>query len=422
MHAVRRTHPIHIDAELTALSKRQGALDQEIGRCLLSALSARVHEHLGLSSFVEYANLRLGYSPRLTKEKLRVARALERLPKLERALATGAQTWSAARELTRVVTPQTEAEWLDAAQGKTQRELERLVAGLRPGARPTDARDPLLTPRRVVLDLPPEVYALLMDAYAQLREVHGPAASQVELTRAMAERVLGAAKAEDRPAYQIAVAVCAECQRTLQSAGGERVEVSPAIGACAACDGEVVGLTDFEAPIVEPGAPAESASELARGPTHVGPRAAPLAPMTPRPAETHGGPPSASDPAEVIRQLIHRGGVRAVLHATSHALGLGLRTVTPKVRALVLARDHHRCTVPGCEHRSFTQLHHLRPRALGGRHSPSNLVSLCSKHHQLLHDGLVAIELRGQDLEIRTAARTHLVRGWHGQANISGAG
>lgn len=421
MHAVRRTHPSDIDAELTALSERQGVLDQEIGRCLLLALSARVHEHLGLSSFVEYANLRLGYSPRLTKEKLRVARALERLPKLERALATGAQTWSAARELTRVATPQTEAEWLTAAQGKTQRELERLVAGLRPGARPTDAKDPLLTPRRVVLDLPPEVYALLMDAYAQLREVHGPATSQVELTRAMAERVLGAAKAEERPAYQIAVAVCAECQRTLQSAGGERVEVSPAIGACAACDGEVVGLTDFEAPMVESGPASKIASEPAKGQTHVGPRLAPLAPMTSRPAETHGGPPSASDPAEVIRQLIHRGGVRAVLHATSHALGLGLRTVTPKVRALVLARDHHRCIVPGCEHRSFTQLHHLRPRALGGRHAPSNLVSLCSKHHQLLHEGLVAIELKGQDLEIRTAARTSVVRGCLGKANLSGA-
>jgi hypothetical protein len=62
-----------------------------------------------------------GYGPRSTQEKLRVAEALEQLPRLSRSLETGALSWCAARELTRVAVAATEQAWLDAAQGKTTR-------------------------------------------------------------------------------------------------------------------------------------------------------------------------------------------------------------------------------------------------------------------------------------------------------------
>lgn len=422
MHArVHPTHPAAIDAELTALARREGALEEELGRCLLKALAARVHEHLGMASFVEYASRRLGYSPRLTKEKLRVARALATLPQLERALTEGTHSFSTAKELTRIVTRKTEAEWLAATQGKTQREVERMVSGLRPGARPQDPRDPLLQRRRVVLDLPPETYALLRDAFAQVREVHGPATTDAELTRIIAETILGHAKPPEKPSYQIAVALCADCQRTLHHAGGETIEVDPAIGACATCDGEVVGLTDFDAFGAEAGSspPPGLKGTFVHGAEAQGALAAtarPRAELAPDSESTltHVGRdprPPASDPeAASIRALLRRGGIRAVLHQTSAALGLQLKTVTPKLRALVLARDHHRCIVPRCEHRAFTQLHHLDPQARGGPHAPDNLVSLCSQHHQRLHEGLLPIERKGERLEIRTGHGGKMIR------------
>jgi hypothetical protein len=50
----------------------------------------------------------LGYAPRTAQQRMQVARALETLPVLTDALATGALSYSAVRELVRVATPGTE--------------------------------------------------------------------------------------------------------------------------------------------------------------------------------------------------------------------------------------------------------------------------------------------------------------------------
>src|SRR5689334_4077601 len=94
MHAIKTDH-LSIDAEITRLAQRQGALDHEIGRWLLIAFRAGVHHRLGMGSFGEYVERRLGYTPKVTKEKLRTARVLERLPRLRTLLESGERTWSA---------------------------------------------------------------------------------------------------------------------------------------------------------------------------------------------------------------------------------------------------------------------------------------------------------------------------------------
>src|SRR5688572_8049919 len=127
---------VHAHAALTRLARERAAADAEEGRWLLVAFRSRAHAHLGFGSFSEYVERLLGYSPRASREKLRVAEALEVLPKSAHALEQGALTWCAARELTRVATAGTEAAWLQAAHGKTTRELERLVAGRQPGELP----------------------------------------------------------------------------------------------------------------------------------------------------------------------------------------------------------------------------------------------------------------------------------------------
>jgi hypothetical protein len=110
---------------LLKLAKQRAELDIDEGTWLLLAFRTGTHARLGYGSFVEYAERLFGYAPRLTKEKLRVADALEGLPVMTRELAQGRINFSAARELTRVATRFTEAEWLAAAQGKTAREIEQ---------------------------------------------------------------------------------------------------------------------------------------------------------------------------------------------------------------------------------------------------------------------------------------------------------
>src|SRR5262245_30281623 len=102
---------------LAGLARRRAELDCVEAGCLLRAERLQVHRHLGFGSFAEYVERLLGYSVRTLEEKLRVARALERLPEIRCALASGAITWSAVRELTRVASESSEGVWLEAAEG-----------------------------------------------------------------------------------------------------------------------------------------------------------------------------------------------------------------------------------------------------------------------------------------------------------------
>jgi len=53
------------------------------------------------------------------------------------------------------------------------------------------------------------------------------------------------------------------------------------------------------------------------------------------------------------------------------------------LRAVVISRDSNRCQVTGCPSRLELHVHHMRPVADGGTHTPDNLVSLCDFHHAL---------------------------------------
>src|SRR5690349_8166886 len=67
-------------------------------------------------------------------------------------------------------------------------------------------------------------------------------------------------------------------------------------------------------------------------------------------------------------------------------------TVTPRLREQVFARDHHRCTVPGCRSARNLDIHHIVPQAQAGTHHMWNMTLLCSGHHAALHDGLMVMQ------------------------------
>jgi hypothetical protein len=166
--------------------------------------------------------------------------------------------------------------------------------------------------------------------------------------------------------------------------------VSDAVRDCALCDPELVGLTPPATPVV-PRYPEAGVAE--RRLTRVGQAEGAEAQLT------HGGQSAGEGAAfhpdshrAALTDLLRRGGLGAVLRETSSALGLHLHSVTPKLRRLVLARDHHRCVVPGCTRHLFIDLHHLRKTKDGGPNTPDNLITLCSTHHRLHHEGYLGIE------------------------------
>ncbi|RYZ08621.1 MAG: HNH endonuclease [Myxococcales bacterium] len=219
-------------------AKTRARLDFEEGALLLSAQQLEVHRHFGYGSFTEYVERLLGYAPRVTHDKLRVAEALQRLPETARGLQQGTVKYSHARELTRVATPETEEIWVKAASGRTVREVEKLVSGRRPGSLPDSPVEPGHERHVLRFNVSGETLASFRDAIAMLQREAGEHLDHDALLLLLARHVLGGPVDDGRASYQVALEVCERCQRARQLADGELIDVSPTVTAMADCDAQ----------------------------------------------------------------------------------------------------------------------------------------------------------------------------------------
>jgi hypothetical protein len=325
-----------------------------------------VHAHLGHGSFAEYIERVFGYKPRTTQEKLRVAEALESLPKLARALDTGEVGWCAVRELTRVAVAETEADWLAVARGKTIRQLEELVANKSPGDTP-EGPDPRVPRSRVLrFEVAPETFALFRDAMRELRRSAGGKLDDDAVLLSMAREVLAGPGDGGRASYQVSLAVCSTCGRGDQLGGGELVAVGDELVAMAECDGQHIG-------------PLLPRAEIETGASH----SAATAPAN----DVHVGAPAGESVGDAAAQA---GATRAA--APAPPIARAKQHIPPAVRRAVLARDRHRCRVPGCTHATFLDIHHVVPRSEGGSNDPENIMTICGAHHRASHRGELVIE------------------------------
>ena len=390
---VRSSDWREVDRTLCGLARQRAALDVEEARWLRAAQRLQIWRELGCVSLLDYMERRLGYGPRAAQERLRVAGALEQLPALELALEAGELPFTAVRELSRVMTPETETAWLEAGTGKSVHEIEQLVSGHARGDRPDAPPDPELVTRVVRFDVRPTTYARLREARAALdaqrgerldddaflaalcgaalddseapdldgdagRGIDGDAAHGMDgdAARGMggdAARGMGGdggrgdlgvavpatSPATGRAKFQIAVTVCERCDRGWQDGAGAVVELAAAEVERATCDAQWIGSVDG-------GEPARAAQD-----------------------------------------------------------------VPPRIRRLVWRRDHGRCRVPGCRSTRSLEIHHIVAREDGGSHDPDNLCLCCDAHHAAAHRGLIRITGMAPDrivVERRHEARVHV--------------
>ncbi len=341
-----------VDGKLRGIAARRAALDAEEAHLLRYAEELKLWRGFACGSMLEYMERALGYAPRTAIDRLRVARAIADLPVLAEALEGGELAHSAVRELTRVAVPDTEEAWLEAARGKSLREIEAMVSGRRPGDRPTDPTEPRLHRRTITIELSPETYDLLRTMHKLAAEEHGQRLSDDELIASVFRRAYGeggggggscggagdgrgeggrgeggeGGRGEggrgDRagsPAYKIAIKQCPDCKRAWQFSGGRDIEVRPEVAECAACDAVHLGSLDAAVPE----------------------------------------------------------------RATT--------TVTPRKREQVLARDGYCCTVPGCRRNVGLDLHHIEYQSRGGGHDLWNIIAICDLHHKAVHFGTLVI-------------------------------
>jgi hypothetical protein len=189
----------------------------------------------------EYAERVLGLSARQTEERLRVGRALDDLPELERALTTGSVCWSVARELTRVATPQGESAWIDWARGRHARDIERAVAERRTGDSPDSTGDPARMRHRLAFEVRAETIAHFRDLEARVKQDLGEPGAPLDddtVLFEIARRALGGPDDAGRASYQVAVSRCDACRNASMDAGGHTHPVDDDIAAMIACDAQ----------------------------------------------------------------------------------------------------------------------------------------------------------------------------------------
>ncbi|HEU4580253.1 MAG TPA: HNH endonuclease signature motif containing protein [Polyangiaceae bacterium] len=375
---------------LSRLARERAAADAQEGHWLLRARRAEAHVHLGFGNFVSYVEQLFGYTPRSILEKLRVAEALEQLPASRAALEQGRIGWSALREVTRVAVRETEELWLQAARGRTVRQLEQLVAGKRRGDAPSDRPDPRALRYVLRFEVTAETYALFREALRELRRRSSSCFDDDAALLEMARCILGAGlggRDEGRSSYQIAISVCPECGGGHQPANGQLVPIAPEIAAMAECDAQrLPTLAENAAPERRRSANSDVCRDE-QDPGHDAP--------------AHVDKEESGTEASVAAE--HRSEHESRSPAAAHVgnAGGGLaptgkrkrarQDIPPALRRAVLRRDERRCRVAGCRNATFLDLHHIRPRSEGGSHSADNLITLCSAHHRALHRG----ELRG---------------------------
>jgi len=312
-----------IDRQLRSIAKRRAGLDVEEARWLREAEKQRIWRKLGFSTVLEYLEDVFGYAPRTAMERLRVAKELGELRSLEDEVRHGRMSWSAAKELSRVITPATEAAWLARARGKNLRDIEELVAGRKKGDDPDAPQDPQLMTRRFVVELPPRVDALVHQCRTAAADELGHHIGDVEFIEMLCRNFLQPRAANDKPtqpAHRVLVHRCDDCNRAWQDSRGRRVPIQADATRLAECDADLVDED-----------------------------------------------------------------------------GKTTKSIPQRVRKHVWARDRGRCRVPGCRATRNLDIHHIIHRARGGDHDPSNLLVLCSGHHQLLHDGRLSISGRAPD-------------------------
>jgi hypothetical protein len=287
------------------------------------------------------------------REKVRVAHAIANLPRISAAMASGALSYSKAREITRVGNAGNEEYLLMLAEHGTAAHVERLVRAYRrqQEAEELSREQRQQANRRVsfrydddgslvlTCHLPAEAGALVMKALDVAVEglriyEDVPAGTSRQIIPYSARRADGLARiAESFLAHDV-----------LESPGSDRQQIVVHVAA--------ETLRNRRA----------GCCEIEHGP---------------------------SIPADTARRFSCDASVITLIEdEDGEPLNVGRKTrlISSPLRRLLTARDQG-CRFPGCCNARYIDMHHIKHWANGGETKPSNLVSLCRFHHHAVHEG-----------------------------------
>src|SRR5512134_74990 len=119
------------DGRLRELARARAAVRPRLGALAEAVVQGRAHEKLGFRCLGDWSRERIGVGARAVSEWARVWRALRELPRLRAAVLAGEISWTVARRIVALATPENEAECLETVRGRTVRAVEAMIEVLR---------------------------------------------------------------------------------------------------------------------------------------------------------------------------------------------------------------------------------------------------------------------------------------------------
>ena len=410
----------------------------------------------GVASCAHWLNWQCGISAGAAREKVRVARALTSLPKISEAFGEGRLSYSKVRAVTRVATAENEDSLLNIALHGTAAHVERTVKGFRRVLRVLERDEAEAVHERRYLDcrreddgsvriearLTPEVGELLLkaldvaqtelDERAGEAETAGADAAESDTEHASVPAGTYASEGSgQRGASPTGVPAGTSGTQSIRDAGTEPSDVSaetseqrcapPANVPAGTPRSNAAQQGGTEPSDVPAGTPRRSVSQrradalghiLERFVTgkcsgsangahqvvvHIAHDALCDVPESSG-AELEDGHTVA---VETARRLGCDGALIGVVEGKKGeplAVGRRTRAVPPAIRRALRVRDGG-CRFPGCDRSRFVHAHHIQHWADGGETKLDNLVTLCSQHHRLVHEGGYGVRMNNGEIE-----------------------
>jgi len=321
-------------------------------------------------SCAHWLNWQCGIDLGAAREKVRVAHALEKLPRIAAAMAHGKLSYSKVRALTRVACEKTEEYFLSIALHGTASHVEKLVRCYRRAQESEElSREAQQQAARKVSYFYDEDGSLILKA------------------RLPAEIGTLVIKALDVAVTDPAVSDVSAETATKQTAAGMVVTISEETPSWGARRADALGR--IAESFLQHGAGALSGGDRQQIVIHVD--AETLREGCAGRCELEDGP---SLPAETVRRLACDASIVSVLEdAEGEPLNVGRKTrsIPPALRRALNARDRG-CRFPGCSNTRHVDAHHVRHWSNGGETKLSNLVQLCRFHHRQVHEGRVVVQ------------------------------
>ena len=325
-------------------------------------------------SCAHWLNWKCGIDLGAAREKVRVARALESLPRISAAMERGELSYSKVRAITRVADAATEELLLSIALHGTAHHVERTVRCFRRAQQAEElSREARQQATRALTCCHDEDGSLIIKASL-------PAEVGALFLKAL-DSAMEAAYQEQRVSAETPTASRKSAATDSPTPGDQPTHS--------------VRRADALARIAESFL-AHGAQVLASGERHhlvVHVDAQTLREGCAGRCEHENGPSLA---VETVRRLGCDASLVAVVEdENGEPLNVGrkTRTIPPAIRRALHARDKEGCRFPGCTNKHYVDGHHIQHWANGGQTRLSNLVLLCRFHHRQVHEGGVTVQV-----------------------------